>query len=43
MAIYLVNLDGYESAQEAVDSVEAIRLARCEEPGALWLLQTLLH
>jgi hypothetical protein len=30
MAIYLVNLDGYESAQEAVDPSEAIRLARCE-------------
>jgi hypothetical protein len=30
MAIYLVNLDGYESAQEASDPSEAIRLARCE-------------
>lgn len=40
MAIYLVNLDGYESAQEASDPSEAIRLARCESGLSTVVCQT---
>jgi hypothetical protein len=40
MAIYLVNLDGYESAQEASDPSEAIRLARCESGKTEVVCQT---